>query len=1051
MLTSFIQIPVSADSGAVSASISGTKWENSAYFTVELENTSESDASVSVFVALYDKDGMATSVKKNIVTVKSESVLAKSYSTTFDYKAVIYVWDSKNRPLSKKFSTDDCDEVELKEGERIEITSSDVWASDEPESQNTASNVTDDNLSTIWTVKASENNPQSVTAYLGGTYSVTKVGLALDKATERDYVFSVSLSYDGESFTDIIQNETTKKTNDLQYFEASCLTARYVRVTLYGRSDSEGDVWVRLSSLEAYGFEPDGETFFEDDFSSLEKWNISPMDEMTYTNYSPTLGAKLFAETAEMPETGEGAMRLYDNVDRSSVAEGGKLDVLSVSASQTPQEANVPENVLDGDLSTKWTASNVTDSTPADLTLELEKTYMLTKVSLGFGVGNSRTYVFSVSLSTDGENYETVINRQESAKTLDEQYFSFNQNAAKYVKFTFYGRTDANNNYWIQVTEASVFGTENGIDGAGGILSQLRFTPPKNRANYTISFNLCLPSKIDGKSANNYFSGISLTDGIVTGGADLSHYSAYQLRFENSNGKIKVRKIQSNYFNEGTLSDCFENTFLPDAIWTIKMEVSPLSRKAYITISDGETEETQLLYFAYSDDELTRNSLWSGLEANTLVFNTGAGSKSEMLVSNVKIEKDETFELSSSSETPVNGIIRLEEVRLSDDPTTSAFYGKYVYHDGEDKILAVEADKDPMSTRFVERQGLIGTGVSLEAVSLPGYFVTCENGGFYLKKLENNGEFYANATLVKTAEENIGYYTGKTYSYKTYRDETKYVYDSTARYEMHGDLKAKAPSIKANSVFYLRSEASAYVSDNFYGDSISSQWWTNYPWKSNHPTNDSYNFSALITEKNVIVENGELLLKATKCGAAQNVSGDWGIYYNKWNKDWEAWKGYVGVVSIQNKVFNRQCYIEGSFKQPESPIGYWNAFWLAGRDSWPPEIDIFETLSSSYGSKAWHTAIHGQNDTNNLFGKQTSNIDITTGYHTFALDWGYDYVKFYVDGKIFQRGQNNATINFQKNLRLILNTGIGGWEAEPDDTMVWNDGMRCKYVRCFQY
>ena len=28
---------------------------------------------------------------------------------------------------------------------------------------------------------------------------------------------------------------------------------------------------------------------------------------------------------------------------------------------------------------------------------------------------------------------------------------------------------------------------------------------------------------------------------------------------------------------------------------------------------------------------------------------------------------------------------------------------------------------------------------------------------------------------------------------------------------------------------------------------------------------------------------------------------------------------------------------------------------------------------------------------------------------------------------------------------------IGGWEAEPDSTMIWDDGMRVKWIRSFQY
>ncbi len=332
-----------------------------------------------------------------------------------------------------------------------------------------------------------------------------------------------------------------------------------------------------------------------------------------------------------------------------------------------------------------------------------------------------------------------------------------------------------------------------------------------------------------------------------------------------------------------------------------------------------------------------------------------------------------------------------------------------------------------------------------------------EGDAFYLKKLENNGSYFARASFIKEEAENVGYYGMTPYSYRTYLqkdNENKYLYDTTEN-KKTGDLKPWKMWDTAMGTFYVKNEGSEYVADNFYGTSINSQWWTNYPWKSNNPTNDSYNFSALITKNNVIVENGELLLKATKIASnawPKDVSGETGITYNKWGKGYEKWKAYVGVVSIQNKVYNKNCFVEGSFKQPESPIGYWNALWFTGRDSWPPEIDIFETLSSVYGSKAWHTAIHGQNDQNNLFGKSSKdNIDVTTGYHTFSMDWGYDYIKFYIDGKLFQRTHNNETLNFQKNMRLIMNTGIGGWEAEPDDSTVWDDGLRCKYIRTFQY
>ncbi|MGM9552269.1 MAG: discoidin domain-containing protein [Clostridia bacterium] len=1023
----------------VSLEITGTKTNTEAEFLLKIANNGEESADLKVYVASYNIDGTLNEAKTHKISV--EPNIREAFSFTAPLKggnAKIFVWDGFLRPSSPLFTSDECVEAEKLNPEKLNITTLDVWASYEPESANPVTNVADGNLDTKWTASGSTSeNPNWVTAYLGGEFVLSKFGVAFGLGIEREYIYSVAASEDGENFVHLTGKKTSEKTNSVQYVSLPPVKAKYIRLNVYGRTDN--GAWTQVTEIEAYGAKDNTGVLLMEN-SQDEDWNISAMDERNYTDYEPSLGEKLYAENTE------DGLFLYDDVDRNGKVSGEKIAVSTVTASQTPEEKNKPENTIDGDTSTIWTAKGVTDTNTATLTLDLSDSFYLTKAGIGFDMGDSRTYAFDISTSTDNRNFVTVVEKRTSASTNDIQYFEFPQTEARYVKYTFYQRTDSNNNGWIRISEVEAFGNSEPIEGAGGVLAQKRLTIPSDRGNFEISFDLNL-------SGNVYFSGISITDDTVTGGADLDNYAALQLRFDNDGNKVKINRIISNYFNEGTPISLFENSFSKDEYIHFDMLVSPKDRTISITASDSTVSETQLVYFNYADDELTRNSSWTWLEAKNMVFNTGAGAKAEMTVTNFNLRQSDSEKANLTGVEPVNGIIRLEEVRLEDDPTTSAFYGKYVYHSGADEILAVEAEKNPANTRFVERKGLIGVGVSLEAVSMPGYFALCDNGGIYLKKLENTGVFYANATFIKTEAENVGYYTGKTYSYQTYLNRDKYIYDTTARYEMHGDLKAWSMYNQANGTFYLRSEASAYVCDNFLGNSISSQWWTNFPWKSNHPTNDSYNYSALITEKNVIVENGELFLKATKInGWPTNKDGDTGIDYNgSYGKGWTRWKGYVGVVSIQNKVFNRQCYVEGSFKQPESPIGYWNAFWLSGRDSWPPEIDIFETLSSTYGANAWHTAIHGEGNKNNLLGKQTSSVNVTTDYHTFAMDWGYDYIKFYVDGKIFARAHNKDTLNFQKNVRLILNTGIGGWEAEPDDTMVWDDGLRCKYIRSFQY
>lgn len=1029
LLISIITVPASAND--VEIALSGIKSESKTTYTVKALNLGANDKAFKVYVASYNEDGTLNSAKSYKETVAPGEKSAFSYEGSLNSK--IYVWQDWLRPLSPSLTSIECEDASLGDEIKIPYTASDAFASFVPEAENGAGNVADGDASTVWTVRdASEENPHNVTIYLGDDYILSKVGIAFNLGNEREYIYSVSASEDGENFTVVSQKTTSKKTNDVQYVNLPPVRAKYIRLNVFGRTDN--GAWCRIGEIETYGYKDTlGAVLME----NVTDWSVSAMDEMTYTNYVPTLGDGLFAEE-------NGGIYLHDAVGRDVI---GEVQISSVTASQTPEANNSHTNVTDGNTVTIWTAKDVSDTNTAHLLADLGDEYYISKVGIGFDLGNERQYTFGIETSADGVNYETVMPKTFAAKTSDIQYFDIPATKARYVKYKFYQRADSSAG-WVRISEIEAFGGSEPFQGAGGVLAQKKLNLPSDRGDYEISFDLDM-------TGNVYYSGLSITDGVITGGADLDNYAALQLRFDNDGNKFKINRMTSNYFNEGNPTALFEKSFNKGEKVHFEIKASPLDRSFFITVDDGETCETQKLYFTNSDVEMTRNTTWTYLEANTLVINTGAGAKCDITLFDLSLREIKREKSTSGSE-PANGNIRLEAVRLDSYPTSSGdYYGRYVYHNGEDGILSVAADKNPAITRFVERRGLIGCGVSLEAQSLPGYYIVAESDAFYLKKLQNTGDFYARATFIKEEVENVGYYTGKTYSYKTYlkRDnEDKFLYDTTSD-KKTGDLKPWKKWSEAQGSFYLKSEASEYVADNFYGNSISSQWWTNYPWKSNNPTNDSYNHSGLITKNNVIVENGELFLKATKAsGWPKDKEGETGISYNKWGKGWEKWKGYVGVVSIQNKVYNKNCYIEGSFKQPESPIGYWNAFWLTGRDSWPPEIDIFETLSSSYGAKAWHTAIHGENDQNNLFGKSSKDdINITTGYHTFAMDWGYDYIKFYVDGKCFQRTHNNATLNFQKNLRLILNTGIGGWEAEPDDTMVWDDGMRCRYVRSFQY
>lgn len=1032
MLCSMIVLPAMAND--ISATVSGRKTASEAAFGVSLKNVGESAQKAVIYLATFESDTSFKNVEKYTIEVGAGESLNKVYLADISNgTAKIFVWDDGIIPLAS-MTSDNCAIVDSLDGEKIEVETTDVWASNTSK----ATNAVDGSASTTWSAAAND----SITMYLGDDYIVSSVTADFDSTSA---TYQVLLSEDGENFTSVGSQSTS-----VESVKVNNIRARYVRIVALGA--------VGISEISVYGFEDDEGEMLMTESEMASDWHISAMDEMTYTDYLPLMGDKLYGEADS------NGLVLYDAVGRDGNVDGEELTINSVTASQEPESANGKDNVLDGDTATIWTASGVTDAAPATLVLDLGSSQKVSSVGIAFGNGSTRTYTYSVAVSTNNSTYTEVVSKRTAKSTDDIQKAYFTSTTARYIKLTFYARVDSSNNGWIRVGEVEAYGGNVAVEGAGGLIAQKELTLPADNNDYEITFNLEVPSQIAGEDTSAFYSGISLVDGITTGGADLDNHVAVQIKLDNSGDKLAVKQLVSNYFNEGSPVDLFENTFNKDEELSFSLLVSPKNRTCFVTISDSDTEETQLVQFSYSDAELVRNRAWAYTVPQVIAFNTGAGAKTQMTVKNLALREVERTANTLTGNDPTYGIVRLEATRLSSYPTSGTAYGRYVYHNGADNIVSVAANKNPALTRFVERRGLVGTGVSFESVTMPGYYIVAEMGeAYYLKKFENTGDFLASATFYKEAADNVGYYTGSTYKYRAYLTgatsdgnsmEDKYLYDSTGDY-ITGDLKPWKVWADAQATFYLRNEGTAYVSDNFYGNSINSQWWTNYPWKSNNPTNDSYNFTALITKNNVIVENGELYLKATKIDSGAwptDVNGETGKQYNGdfGRTDWKKWQAYVGVVSIQNKVYNKQCFVEGRFKDPNSPIGYWNAFWLTGRDSWPPEIDIFETLSSKYGHYAWHTALHGEGDSDNRFGKQTSGTNIATSYNTWSMDWGYDYIKFYLNGNLYASTQNDTSLNFQKNMRLIINTGIGGWENEPDDTMVW-DGLRCQFIRSFQY
>lgn len=147
--------------------------------------------------------------------------------------------------------------------------------------------------------------------------------------------------------------------------------------------------------------------------------------------------------------------------------------------------------------------------------------------------------------------------------------------------------------------------------------------------------------------------------------------------------------------------------------------------------------------------------------------------------------------------------------------------------------------------------------------------------------------------------------------------------------------------------------------------------------------------------------------------------------------------------------------IEARMKLPKGQ-GIWPAFWMLGQNihqiGWPRcgEIDIMEHINNEdilYGTLHWHNERH--------VSKGNRTDCIVSEFHDYAVEWGSDTIKWFLDGQKYHEvpiaDSVNSTEEFHKPFYIILNLAIGGeWPKNPDETTVFPDTVFVDHVRVYQ-
>ncbi len=165
-------------------------------------------------------------------------------------------------------------------------------------------------------------------------------------------------------------------------------------------------------------------------------------------------------------------------------------------------------------------------------------------------------------------------------------------------------------------------------------------------------------------------------------------------------------------------------------------------------------------------------------------------------------------------------------------------------------------------------------------------------------------------------------------------------------------------------------------------------------------------------------------------------------------------------IKTQAKFETSYGRIEARMKLPYGQ-GMWPAFWMLGNDidtvGWPycGEIDIMEYRGQE--PSTIHGTLHGPGYSGGQAIGTSYTLDnarFDTEFHTFAIEWDMDSIKWFVDDDHYQTLRSSDLTGdwvYDHPFFIILNLAVGGWFAgSPNANTSFPQTMLIDYVKVFQ-
>jgi beta-glucanase (GH16 family) len=181
-------------------------------------------------------------------------------------------------------------------------------------------------------------------------------------------------------------------------------------------------------------------------------------------------------------------------------------------------------------------------------------------------------------------------------------------------------------------------------------------------------------------------------------------------------------------------------------------------------------------------------------------------------------------------------------------------------------------------------------------------------------------------------------------------------------------------------------------------------------------------------------------------------------------------ESYMGSTYSSAKLLTKGIY-QSTYGRYEARIklpwgaGMWPAFWLLGDDangavSWPQigEIDIMEGRGQE--PTITHGSIHGPGySAGDAITKsyELKNDRFDTDFHIFGIEWGENYINFYVDDVLYNQitpadlPEGSKWVFNDNQFYIILNLAVGGtFVGSPNEETEFPQTMLVDYVRVYQ-